>query len=136
MDSCGLVRSFPSSLLPRASTDISEYVRETVSNSMLSTGIRVQLNTLIFDKTLRRKDISAPSTSSPSSPNSNDSNDADEGDDDEEEEAKEGTGGFKTKSSLTNLFAIDSERCVGLASSLDSLSEVEDAADEVVYRDV
>ncbi|KAL7336764.1 P-loop containing nucleoside triphosphate hydrolase protein [Rhodotorula toruloides] len=87
-----------------------------VSNSMLSTGIRVQLNTLIFDKTLRRKDISAPSTSSPSSPNSNDSNDADEGDDDEEEEAKEGTGGFKTKSSLTNLFAIDSERVADFAT--------------------
>lgn len=82
-----------------------------VSNSMLSTGIRVQLNTLIFDKTLRRKDISAPSTSSSnSSPSSNDSND-DEGDEGDGEDAKDG-GGFKTKSSLTNLFAIDSERCV------------------------
>lgn len=82
-----------------------------VSNSMLSTGIRVQLNTLIFDKTLRRKDISAPSSSN-SSPSSNDSNDDEgEGDEGDDEDAKDG-GGFKTKSSLTNLFAIDSERCV------------------------
>ncbi|BGP24141.1 ATP-binding cassette transporter [Rhodotorula toruloides] len=84
-----------------------------ISNSMLSTGIRVQLDSLIFDKTLRRKDISSPSTSSSSSsPTPNPEEDRDE---DEDEESGEGKG-FKTKSALTNLFAIDSERVADFAT--------------------
>ncbi|GAA5991895.1 hypothetical protein JCM10908_002259 [Rhodotorula pacifica] len=86
-----------------------------VSNSMLSTRIRVQLNTLIFNKTLRRKDVSGVSnvrtraTSAASSEDDADS-DASSTSDDSDESDTTKPAGFKSKNSVTNLFAIDSER--------------------------
>ncbi|GAA6024648.1 hypothetical protein JCM8202_000420 [Rhodotorula sphaerocarpa] len=82
-----------------------------VSNSMLSTRIRVQLNSLIFNKTLRRKDVSGISNvRTRASATSSD----DEGSDAESDEVDEGDAVtapvFKSKNSVTNLFAIDSER--------------------------
>ncbi|GAA5920308.1 hypothetical protein JCM1841_004522 [Sporobolomyces salmonicolor] len=77
-----------------------------VSNSMLSSRIRVQLNTLIFDKTLKRKDVSgvspvsATASSSPSSENGDDKKD-----DDQDENAS-----FGSKTSILALFSIDVDR--------------------------
>ncbi|GAA6039699.1 hypothetical protein JCM8097_001359 [Rhodosporidiobolus ruineniae] len=84
-----------------------------VSNSILATRIRVQLNTLIFSKTLLRKDVSGVSAPSNSNSNSKPSSDADgsEGsdeDDEDEDEKKNPT--FKSKSSITNLFSVDADR--------------------------
>lgn len=78
---------------------------------MLSTRIRVQLNSLIFNKTLRRKDVSGISNvRTRASASSSD----DEGSDAESDEVDEGDAVtapvFKSKNSVTNLFAIDSER--------------------------
>jgi ABC-type multidrug transport system fused ATPase/permease subunit len=80
----------------------------TVSNSIISTRIRVQLNTLLFDKTLKRKDVSGVSqpTSASKAPSKSGS---DDGEDDEDEDEGEKTG-FKTKSSIVNLFSIDVDR--------------------------
>ncbi|KPV72284.1 uncharacterized protein RHOBADRAFT_39718 [Rhodotorula graminis WP1] len=87
-----------------------------VSNSLLSTRIRVQLNTLIFDKTLKRKDVAnvgnasgKPTGASSAAPSSRASGSSDSGDGDRDESDEADTK-FSTKSSLTNLFAIDSER--------------------------
>ncbi|GAA5926134.1 hypothetical protein JCM3775_005214 [Rhodotorula graminis] len=87
-----------------------------VSNSLLSTRIRVQLNTLIFDKTLKRKDVAnvgnasgKPTAASSAAPSSRASGSSDSGDGDSDESDEADTK-FSTKSSLTNLFAIDSER--------------------------
>lgn len=90
-----------------------------MSNSLLATRIRVQLNTLIFDKTLKRKDVAnvsnnasggktSASSAAPSSAGGSGSGSGDDEGDDEDE--KDTT--FNTKTSLTNLFAIDAERCV------------------------
>ena len=81
---------------------------------MLSTRIRVQLNSLIFNKTLRRKDVSgvsnvrtrASATSSDDAASDASSDDSDESDDADLTKPA----GFKSKNSVTNLFAIDSER--------------------------
>ncbi|GAA5864423.1 hypothetical protein JCM1840_000490 [Sporobolomyces johnsonii] len=73
-----------------------------VSNSMLSTRIRVQLNTLIFDKTLKRKDVSgvSPVSATPSS----------EGDDDKKDDDEDENASFGSKTSILALFSIDVDR--------------------------
>ncbi|SCV71041.1 BQ2448_3803 [Microbotryum intermedium] len=79
-----------------------------VSNSMLSTRIRVQLNTLVFDKTLRRKDVAGVSMAA--QPPSEDG----EGECEEDGEEKGRDLGDKTdfgsKSAVLNLWTIDVDR--------------------------
>ncbi|GAA6061872.1 hypothetical protein JCM10212_000513 [Sporobolomyces blumeae] len=83
-----------------------------VSNSMLSTRIRVQLNTLVFDKTLKRKDVSGVSpvqdTSSSESNGPNAESGSSEGSDDDEDGAS--GKGFGSKTSILALFSIDVDR--------------------------
>ncbi|GAA5861561.1 hypothetical protein JCM8547_008073 [Rhodosporidiobolus lusitaniae] len=85
-----------------------------VSNSLLATRIRVQLNTLIFDKTLKRKDVSGVSQPVASASKAPSAAAGSEEDDEEDEDAGEKTG-FKTKSSIVNLFAIDTDRVADFA---------------------
>ncbi|GAA5895239.1 hypothetical protein JCM6882_006625 [Rhodosporidiobolus microsporus] len=83
-----------------------------ISNSLLATRIRIQLNTLIFAKTLVRKDVSGVSpTSASGSPGESKPGSTAEGEDEEEEEEGDGSKAeFKSKSSITNLFSIDVDR--------------------------
>jgi hypothetical protein len=69
---------------------------------MLSTRIRVQLNTLIFDKTLRRKDVAGVSAGDSGDANSDDSSESGEKASDE--------ANFGSKSQVLNLFTIDVDR--------------------------
>ncbi|KAK4052550.1 hypothetical protein OIO90_004318 [Microbotryomycetes sp. JL221] len=86
-----------------------------VSNSMLSTRIRVQLNTLIFDKTLRRKDvIGAAGGDSGSSDDGDDDNSSSAKDDKASEEGGPNTN-FGNKSQVLNLFTIDVDRVADFA---------------------
>ena len=78
-----------------------------MSNSLLATRIRVQLNSLVFDKTLRRKDVSGSSNTKPSSTK----------EEDEERkgskgifEVEEGDSSFRAKSQVLTLFTIDVDR--------------------------
>ncbi|KAM0789106.1 hypothetical protein ACM66B_003161 [Microbotryomycetes sp. NB124-2] len=83
-----------------------------VSNSMLSTRIRVQLNTLIFDKTLRRKDVVGVAGGGSGSSEDNDGEKSDDGDD--SEKSDESTK-FGNKSQVLNLFTIDVDRVADFA---------------------
>lgn len=77
---------------------------------MLSTRIRVQLNTLVFDKTLKRKDVSGVSnnnTSEKSSETGGDSSSTGGSDDNDEEDGEKG---FGSKTSILALFSIDVDR--------------------------
>ncbi|GAA5837596.1 hypothetical protein JCM11251_002021 [Rhodosporidiobolus azoricus] len=89
-----------------------------ISNSLLATRIRVQLNTLIFAKTLVRKDVSAVSASK-SNESSGSSEESEEGGEEDEGEEEKDEGGrkaeFKSKSSITNLFSIDADRVADFA---------------------
>ncbi|BGP39463.1 hypothetical protein JCM10449v2_003413 [Rhodotorula kratochvilovae] len=95
-----------------------------VSNSLLATRIRVQLNTLIFDKTLKRKDVAnlsphgrarTTTTTTPGASAAPSTAGGEGSDDSDEEEDGEKDLKFSTKTSLTNLFAIDSERVADFA---------------------
>ncbi|GAA5957081.1 hypothetical protein JCM21900_000787 [Sporobolomyces salmonicolor] len=77
-----------------------------VSNSMLSSRIRVQLNTLIFDKTLKRKDVSGVSPVSATASSSPSSEDGDDKKDDDQDE----NASFGSKASILALFSIDVDR--------------------------
>ena len=75
---------------------------------MLATRIRVQLNSLVFDKTLRRKDVAGSSNTKPATSK------------DEEDEERKGSKGifdvedgdssFRNKSQVLTLFTIDVDR--------------------------
>ncbi|KAK4047906.1 hypothetical protein OIV83_005089 [Microbotryomycetes sp. JL201] len=80
-----------------------------VSNSMLSTRIRVQLNTLIFDKTLRRKDVVGISGGADAS--ADDENESNE----EDSEGGSTKNNFGNKSQVLNLFTIDVDRVADFA---------------------
>ncbi|GAA5944109.1 uncharacterized protein JCM15063_005316 [Sporobolomyces koalae] len=87
-----------------------------VSNSMLSGRIRVQLNTLVFDKTLKRKDVSGVSNASDKSSEveGNDTSSSDgskAGEEDDEDPER----GFGSKTSILALFSIDVDRVAEFA---------------------
>ena len=71
---------------------------------MLSTRIRVQLNCLVFDKTLRRKDVAGASNGGGEDASSDSGSDGS----DKEDENKEAN--FGSKSQVLNLFTIDVDR--------------------------
>jgi len=81
-----------------------------VSNSMLSTRIRVQLNTLVFDKTLKRKDVSGVSNNSTSEKSSEAGEDSSSGGSDEKDDDEDAEKGFGSKTSILALFSIDVDR--------------------------
>ncbi|GAA5837403.1 hypothetical protein JCM5353_002686 [Sporobolomyces roseus] len=89
-----------------------------VSNSMLSTRIRVQLNTLVFDKTLKRKDVSGVSNvsekddSSDGKKNGGGSSTSSGGSEEDEESTEKG---FGSKTSILALFSIDVDRVADFA---------------------
>ena len=82
---------------------------------MLSTRIRVQLNTLVFDKTLKRKDVSGVSNvsekddSSDGKKNGDAASSSSGGPEEDEESAEKG---FGSKTSILALFSIDVDRYV------------------------
>ncbi|GAA6021159.1 hypothetical protein JCM10207_008338 [Rhodosporidiobolus poonsookiae] len=89
-----------------------------ISNSLLATRIRVQLNALLFDKTLKRKDLSGVSAAAHGSKSSAPTpagSDAGSDDSEEDEEEAEDGGGFKKKSAITNLFSVDADRVADFA---------------------
>ncbi|KAL8277515.1 hypothetical protein RQP46_010070 [Phenoliferia psychrophenolica] len=80
-----------------------------VSNSMLATRIRVELNCLVFDKTLKRKDVAG--VAGASKPDSEDG--AAKSDESENKgllEMGETDENFSSKSQVLNLFTIDVDR--------------------------
>ncbi|SGY80268.1 BQ5605_C008g05343 [Microbotryum silenes-dioicae] len=77
-----------------------------VSNSMLSTRIRVQLNTLVFDKTLRRKDVAGVSMAAQSS---SEDGEGEEGGEEKGRDTGDKTD-FGSKSAVLNLWTIDVDR--------------------------
>ncbi|GAA5841427.1 hypothetical protein JCM3766R1_004081 [Sporobolomyces carnicolor] len=85
-----------------------------VSNSMLSTRIRVQLNTLVFDKTLKRKDVSGVSNASTSEKSSETGEGSSTGGSDENDD-EDGEKGFGSKTSILALFSIDVDRVADFA---------------------
>ncbi|KAI5478748.1 ATP-binding cassette transporter [Pseudohyphozyma bogoriensis] len=76
-----------------------------VSNSMLATRIRVQLNCLVFDKTLKRKDVAGVSGGK-----KEDKKEEDEGEEEEPGLFSETKETFNNKSQVMNLFSIDIDR--------------------------
>ncbi|KAM0756050.1 P-loop containing nucleoside triphosphate hydrolase protein [Meredithblackwellia eburnea MCA 4105] len=84
-----------------------------VSNSMLATRIRVELNCLVFDKTLKRKDVAGVG--------SGNKQDGDDKSSDDEESDKglfdfgEANVEFSSKSQVLNLFTIDVDRVADFA---------------------
>ncbi|GAA5904673.1 uncharacterized protein JCM6883_003864 [Sporobolomyces salmoneus] len=86
-----------------------------VSNSMLSTRIRVQLNTLVFDKTLKRKDVSGVSNASSSSETEAGEESSTSGGGSDENEEEDPEKGFGSKSSVLALFSIDVDRVADFA---------------------
>lgn len=86
-----------------------------VSNSMLSTRIRVQLNTLVFDKTLKRKDVSGVSNNSTSEKSSEAGGDNSSNGESAENEDEDEEKGFGSKTSILALFSIDVDRVADFA---------------------
>jgi hypothetical protein len=78
-----------------------------VSNSMLATRIRIQLSSLVFNKTLTRKDVSGSAAHKPTTPASAS---ASKGDDGKDDEKSKGEDSFSSKSGVLNLFTIDVDR--------------------------